>query len=388
MYTWFRMYSEVIHDPKIRKLSPAQRWVWVGLLCLASESDTRGVLEIAPGVPYEPEDLASLLGVSAEDASACLQLLERMGMIRWDDTKLIIVNWDKRQYLYPSDAPEQTRARQRRRRSKPYDGDNHDNGGDNAGVDTDNNDGDNAEEDDDAVSEESACHEDVTSASRVCHENVTSLSRECHEPVTAPDNRLQITDNRYQITDSSSGSSTAAATTAVNSSERSKSAKLLGQLYGTYNPVQVSLLDAMIRECEEHRLQLPRDAPGAELTGDDWVAAAIEEAAASKRDGGFSLKYVDAILKRWMAEGFRHKRGKLPSPQSSSGRLARAYVVEEDGNLVLRYQVPDESLWCTGCGELKSQCRCDKPFTADELAFINGYKKARQLREQVEQSVE
>ena len=62
MYTWFRMYSEVIHDPKIRKLSPAQRWVWVGLLCLASESDTRGVLEIAPGVPYEPEDLASLLG--------------------------------------------------------------------------------------------------------------------------------------------------------------------------------------------------------------------------------------------------------------------------------------------------------------------------------------
>lgn len=120
-YPWFRAYSEMLHDPKIRRMSPAQRWVWVGLLCLASDSEERGTLELAPGVAYDLDDFEGALGVDAETVETCLAMAAKLGMIRYDGTKLIIVNWDKRQYDNPSDVPEATRARQRKHRQAQRD---------------------------------------------------------------------------------------------------------------------------------------------------------------------------------------------------------------------------------------------------------------------------
>ncbi len=117
-YPWFRAYSEMLHDPKLKRMTPAQRWVWVGLLCLASDSEDRGVLELAPGVAYELDDLALAMDVDAETVDTCLGHAAELGMLRRDGTKLIVVNWDKRQYDNPSDTPEQTRERQRKHRSR------------------------------------------------------------------------------------------------------------------------------------------------------------------------------------------------------------------------------------------------------------------------------
>ena len=120
-YPWFRAYSEMLHDPKIRRMTPAQRWVWVGLLCLASDSAERGTLELAPGIAYEYEDLALAVDAEQEDVERCLETATQMSMVRVDGSKLIIVNWDKRQYDNPSDAPERARARQRKHRESRRD---------------------------------------------------------------------------------------------------------------------------------------------------------------------------------------------------------------------------------------------------------------------------
>ena len=112
-YPWFRAYSEMLHDPKLRRMSPSQRWVWIGLLCLASDAPERGVLELAPGVAYEIEDLAGTIGAEEEDVKRCLDIADSLGMMRTEGSALILVNWEKRQYDNPSDAPEQTRERKR-----------------------------------------------------------------------------------------------------------------------------------------------------------------------------------------------------------------------------------------------------------------------------------
>ncbi|HPL30073.1 MAG TPA: phage replisome organizer N-terminal domain-containing protein [Anaerolineae bacterium] len=120
-YPWFRAYSEMLHDPKIKRMTPEQRWVWVGLLCLASDSDERGVIELAPGVAYELDDFEAALDVDVATIDACLQKAVQLNMIKYDGTKLIIVNWERRQYDNPSDVPERTRARQRKHREATRD---------------------------------------------------------------------------------------------------------------------------------------------------------------------------------------------------------------------------------------------------------------------------
>jgi len=125
-YPWFRAYSEMLHDPKLLRMTPEQRWVWVGLLCLASDSDERGVLELAPGVPYDLDDLEAALHVDAQTVDCCLNIAAKLGMIQRDGSKLIIANWDKRQYDNPSDTPKQTRERQRKHRSSREEAPRHD----------------------------------------------------------------------------------------------------------------------------------------------------------------------------------------------------------------------------------------------------------------------
>ena len=38
MARWFRMYAEVVDDPKVQRLSPALFRAWVNVLCLAASN--------------------------------------------------------------------------------------------------------------------------------------------------------------------------------------------------------------------------------------------------------------------------------------------------------------------------------------------------------------
>lgn len=117
---WFRLYSEIIHDPKVRRLKDAAKFgVLVGLLALASECKIRGWVCIEEDMPYELDELAEILMATPEKISETISDLQKLRIIQVDDDGIIkFPNWDKRQYDKPSDRPDAVRERVKRHREK------------------------------------------------------------------------------------------------------------------------------------------------------------------------------------------------------------------------------------------------------------------------------
>ena len=112
--TWFRLYHDLPNDRKLRKFSPQQKWAWVVLLCLASESKQRGFVDTG-----DEEDLADYCGFeSTQDFQYFLDKLRQKGMVEPFEGKLKITHWEDRQYEKPSDKPEAVRARVAKHRAK------------------------------------------------------------------------------------------------------------------------------------------------------------------------------------------------------------------------------------------------------------------------------
>src|SRR5690242_16437092 len=88
---WFRMYSEVLHDPKVQRLSPAMFKHWVNLLCLANDSTPRGVL---PSI----EDIAFALRIKPTEAGRIVGELVKLQLLELTpDGRAIPHNWTERQ---------------------------------------------------------------------------------------------------------------------------------------------------------------------------------------------------------------------------------------------------------------------------------------------------
>lgn len=87
---WFRFYSEVLHDPKVRRLSDRRFRQWVNLLCIANASEPRGVLP-----PLS--DLADLLRLPLAKAQAVLDDLSERGFLDATEGGLMPHNWPERQ---------------------------------------------------------------------------------------------------------------------------------------------------------------------------------------------------------------------------------------------------------------------------------------------------
>lgn len=71
---------------------------------------------------------------------------------------------------------------------------------------------------------------------------------------------------------------------------------------GSLSPLIADQIDDLVQEFDEHSSSLPAPSEGAQHTGDEWVSAAIREAASSTPR--FGVKYVAAILDRWKREGY------------------------------------------------------------------------------------
>ena len=80
---------------------------------------------------------------------------------------------------------------------------------------------------------------------------------------------------------------------------------LYQQAGGVLNPLMAEQLGDLVDEYEAHRQGLPPPANGADLSGDEWVQAAIRQAAASSDGRGISVNFIKAILDRWRREGFQ-----------------------------------------------------------------------------------
>lgn len=118
MSRWFRMYTDVLDDPKVQKLPPPLFKVWVNLLCLASRHD---------GILPPLEDIAFALRLDDEACDLAIQDLVKRGLLD-DEDALKPHNWDARQFRSDQDptAAERQRAKRARDRSQHVTRDNTD----------------------------------------------------------------------------------------------------------------------------------------------------------------------------------------------------------------------------------------------------------------------
>jgi len=109
---WFRMYHEARNDRKLDTLADDEFRVWHRLLCFASEQEERGVIAY--------DDLFLLaIEVARGDQELLSHVVTRLSalkIIRDDGHALVFLNFVKRNYDKPSDAPEATRERKRKSR--------------------------------------------------------------------------------------------------------------------------------------------------------------------------------------------------------------------------------------------------------------------------------
>lgn len=97
---WFRFYVEAMRDPKMRRLTPAQRWLWVAVLAAARESCRPGWLLLTDHESLEIGDLADYAGMSSREVATGMAQLCRLGMVDIDlpSGTYFVPAWNDRQY--------------------------------------------------------------------------------------------------------------------------------------------------------------------------------------------------------------------------------------------------------------------------------------------------
>lgn len=116
---WFRFYVEMLTDPKIRRLTPAQRWLWSAVLGAARQSPRAGWLLLTERVPMVLQDLAELAGMSLKDVEAGVARMVELGILEWDVSvpAWFVPKFGDRQY-----ETDDSTQRSRRHRTKRVDG--------------------------------------------------------------------------------------------------------------------------------------------------------------------------------------------------------------------------------------------------------------------------
>jgi len=105
MTRWFRLYDDVLNDPKVQRLSGDTFKFWINMLCIASKNG--GVL---PSI----EDMAFALRVSNDVCTSLIDELKTCGLID-GGKRLVPHGWEKRQYKSDTSTDRVKRFRERSR---------------------------------------------------------------------------------------------------------------------------------------------------------------------------------------------------------------------------------------------------------------------------------
>ena len=90
MTRWFRVYDDLVDDPKVQRLDPSLFKALINLWCLASAND---------GVLPPIDEIAFKLRMKPEKAQRVLTELTAAGLIDDDETGARPHNWDARQFM-------------------------------------------------------------------------------------------------------------------------------------------------------------------------------------------------------------------------------------------------------------------------------------------------
>lgn len=108
---WFRLYSELLHDPKVQTLPDAMFKAYINTLCIAGMNDPRGT------IPHL-EDYAFLLRVNEKQAEKIRNFLKISGLLEENSDLFFIHNWDERQFESDNVTLRTQRHRAKRERSR------------------------------------------------------------------------------------------------------------------------------------------------------------------------------------------------------------------------------------------------------------------------------
>lgn len=108
---WFRCYSRMVDDDKLRLLAFEDRWHFVALCCLKSD----GLLDEEHG-DLRTRRIAVKLGVQVRELEEIGRRLREVGLV---DEALNPVNWDDLQYKSDSSAKRVREFRERKKKQAP-----------------------------------------------------------------------------------------------------------------------------------------------------------------------------------------------------------------------------------------------------------------------------
>lgn len=89
MALWFRMYHELLDDPKVQRLPAEVFKAWVNILCLAARND---------GALPTVADIAFALRFSEEKTTRILGELSNAGLLDDEESGVVPHNWGQRQF--------------------------------------------------------------------------------------------------------------------------------------------------------------------------------------------------------------------------------------------------------------------------------------------------
>jgi hypothetical protein len=102
---WFRLYDELLNDPKVQQLPPHLFKGLINLWCLASKNN--GIIQI--------DAVAFNLRMDQDKASRLVKALIELGFFEGADTVLTPHNWSGRQYASDNSADRKRAYREKRR---------------------------------------------------------------------------------------------------------------------------------------------------------------------------------------------------------------------------------------------------------------------------------
>lgn len=122
---WYRMYNEVLNDPKLKRVAGRTGvahvtvlGAWAMLLTMASMSPERGRLFLAEGIPWEQRDLIDELEIP--EAQALLSNFIEIGLLDvGDDGIFSIHQWSSRQYDSDSSTERVRKHREKKKSETP-----------------------------------------------------------------------------------------------------------------------------------------------------------------------------------------------------------------------------------------------------------------------------
>jgi hypothetical protein len=106
MTRWFRVYDDLVDDPKVQRLDPTLFKALINLWCLASAND---------GVFPPIDEIAFKLRTKTEKAQGLLNELRAAGLVADDERGARPHNWDERQFISDVSTSRVKRFRERSR---------------------------------------------------------------------------------------------------------------------------------------------------------------------------------------------------------------------------------------------------------------------------------